>query len=968
MGSINGLNRVAISMKRILALILLALLAAWTVQAQFPQEAKLTADDAAAGDQFGAGSGVAIFGDTAVVGACKDDDAGENSGSAYVFTRVGTTWVQQAKLVADDAAAGDRFGYCVAIYKDTILVGSFLDDDAGSDSGSAYVFTRVGPTWVQQAKLVTDDAAAGARFGTCCSLFEDIVVVGGYRVDGTDSSAYVFTRSGTTWTQRQKLVGGDTLADDHFGISVSVFDNTIVVGACYDDDAGEDSGSAYVFVCNGTTWNQQAKLAAVDAAASDLFGIGVAISGDTVVVGACQDDDAGSDSGSAYVFTRSGTTWAQQAKLVAEDATAGDEFGGRISLSQNAVTIGAKYNDDAGDDSGSAYVFTRSGTTWIQQAKLVADDAAADDWFGNSVSICDDTVVVGAELNDDAGSSSGSAYVFKALPSVLHFGTDGTPGATVNGAQVVTYTVGFGQACTAVTAEAPAGHAFTGWTGDHIGFENPLTITNVTADLAITANFASVDETAYLTMAASGNGSVDPEGTFLVRQGAAIAITATPIAGSQFIRWTVFGDGVLADRYSASTTVTLTGDAVAVATFSPDADTAALTVVAGPNGSVNSVGTINVLKGQPQDIQATPDATYHFAGWAGTAGASFAEPAQSSTTVSLSQDATVTASFAINEYRVEFVTDGTEGATLTGDLVQTVAHGGVTTPVLAVAPDAHAFVAWSGGYTGTANPLTVTVTSAMTIVAHFQVDQVACGSTFQVDAANIEGLPIGDVFRFKPKVYATYTLNGKDGKATAKVLTKIDKVEWPDTISCEWTKKLRLYDAKAFKASEAGGVGAATWITAATMSDLVMDLRLASKEAPDQSVQPLALAVPVIEGIADGEQDEDGNQLLVITGTWFGTKKPKVWREYIVLGKDGGPVIKRQAMKVVKPTEADAALGFKDSKENPAHMNAETGESKVVVIVPAKDPKGMANGTIVLDNGVGMAVGGVAVGDLPVPE
>ncbi len=233
------------------------------------------------------------------------------------------------------------------------------------------------------------------------------------------------------------------------------------------------------------------------------------------------------------------------------------------------------------------------------------------------------------------------------------------------------------------------------------------------------------------------------------------------------------------------------------------------------------------------------------------------------------------------------------------------------------------------------------------------VSPVTCGSTFEIDAALVEGLPVEGLFMSRPKVYAAYThpLTDKPGKATVKVLTKIDKENGNATISCEWTKKLRLFDKKAFKASEAGGVGAATWITGTTMHDLAMDLRLASKEAPDQSVPMLGLTVPVIDNIADGGVDEDGNQLLVITGTWFGSKLPKVWREYVI----ADDAIKRQAMKVAKPTEVDALLGFKDSKGKPSYMNTETGESKVVVIVPAKEPGGVLNGTIVVDNGVGMA-------------
>ena len=382
------------------------------------QEAKLVASDAAAFDQFG--GSVAVSGDTAIVGAVGDDDAGGNSGSAYVFVRSGGTWTQQAKLVAADAAAGDQFGVSVAISADTAVIGAFGDDDAGSGSGSAYVFVRSGGTWTQQAKLVAADAEAGDEFGSSVAISGDTAVIGAHLNDDAGSasgSAYVFVHlGGTLWTQQAKLVAGDAAAFDQFGVSVAVSGDTAVIGAHLDDDPVSDSGSAYVFVRSGGTWTQEAKLVAADGIADDQFGNSVSVSGDTAVIGAVGDDDGGSASGSAYVFVRSGGTWTQQAKLVAADAAAFDEFGGSVAVSGDTVVIGAFGDDDAGSASGSAYVFVRSGGTWTQQAKLVAADAAAFDRFGVSVAVSGDTAIVGANLDDDAGGSSGSAYVV-GLPS-----------------------------------------------------------------------------------------------------------------------------------------------------------------------------------------------------------------------------------------------------------------------------------------------------------------------------------------------------------------------------------------------------------------------------------------------------------------------------------------------------------------------------------------------------------------------
>ncbi len=262
-------------------------------------------------------------------------------------------WEQLHKLTADDAATGDRFGWSVASCGDHAIVGVSHDDDAGSESGSAYVFDVI--TGEQLHKLTADDAAEG----------------------------------------------------DWFGVSVGISGDLTIVGAYYDDDAPyADSGSAYVF--DVITGEQLHKLTADDAAEGDWFGISVGISGDLAIVGAPYNDVAGSNSGSAYVFDV--ITGEQLHKLTADDAVAGDCLGVSVGISGDLAIVGAYYDDDAGSESGSAYVF--DATTGDQLHKLTADDAAADDRFGYSVAISDDLAIVGAHGDDDAVSTSGSAYVF----------------------------------------------------------------------------------------------------------------------------------------------------------------------------------------------------------------------------------------------------------------------------------------------------------------------------------------------------------------------------------------------------------------------------------------------------------------------------------------------------------------------------------------------------------------------------
>lgn len=375
------------------------------------QQQKLTAADAAAGDEFGYTA--AIDGDTAIVGAYLADHGGNGEGSAYVFTRASGVWTQQQELTAFDAASLDRFGKSVAIHGNTAVVSAHSDDDDGTNSGSVYIFTRTGNTWSFQQKVTASDAETLDNFGHSVSVFGDTVVVGSrYDDDAGDKSgsAYVFTRSGSTWTEQQKLTASDAAADDQFGWSVALSSNTAIVGAFGNDDAGSESGSAYVFVRSGNTWTEQSKLTASNAAVGDQFGISVALAGDTAIVGSPLRDGAGADSGQAHIFTRSGSTWTEQQKLIALDAAAGDLFGHSVSISGDTAVVGAK---GVGSAAGAAYIFTRSGNTWTQQDKLAASNAAAADEFGNSVAVSGGTVLVGANLADAGGADSGTASLFE---------------------------------------------------------------------------------------------------------------------------------------------------------------------------------------------------------------------------------------------------------------------------------------------------------------------------------------------------------------------------------------------------------------------------------------------------------------------------------------------------------------------------------------------------------------------------
>ena len=335
------------------------------------QEDKIVATDAAADDYFG--NSVAISGDYAIVGARGVADGGYLSGAAYIFKRDGTSWDQEDKIVATDPAANDLFGWSVSIDGNYAVVGARGDDDGGSASGSAYIFKRDGTSWDQEDKITAEDAAADDYFGRFVSIDGDYAIVSAY-LEGVGGSAYIFKRDGTDWSQEDKITAEDAANSDDFGYSVSISGDYAIVGAYHDNDGGTSSGSAYIFKRDGTDWSQEDKIVATDPAASDFFGISVSISGDYAIVGAYRDDDGDYDTGSAYIFKRDGTSWNQTSKIVASDAASGDYLGNSVSIDGDYAIVGADQDDDEGSQSGSAYIYSIKTPTF-QPVSLAADNS-----------------------------------------------------------------------------------------------------------------------------------------------------------------------------------------------------------------------------------------------------------------------------------------------------------------------------------------------------------------------------------------------------------------------------------------------------------------------------------------------------------------------------------------------------------------------------------------------------------------
>ncbi|HZI86739.1 MAG TPA: FG-GAP-like repeat-containing protein, partial [Pyrinomonadaceae bacterium] len=333
----------------------------------------------------------------------------------------GGTWTQQAKLLANDGAASDKFGQSVAISEDTIVIGAYQANAPLSNGGAAYVFVRNGTTWTQQQKLTASDGTADDEFGISVAIAGETIVVGAHFADlpsnASAGSAYVFKRSGTFWTQVQKLIpAGGVVLGDLFGESVAMSGGKLAVGSSGADVPETAAGSVYVFVESGGLYTQQQKISIPDGTNGDNFGFSVAVEGNTLVGGAPQDTPiVGQPAyGAAYVFEFDGAAWTSQGKLTASDGASFDRFGWSVAVSNNVIAVGAREDDTVvGADAGSAYLFTRTGTTWTEEDKIGPDDAFNGDRFGVSVALSFGNLVVGAaEKNLTSPNGQGAAYFF----------------------------------------------------------------------------------------------------------------------------------------------------------------------------------------------------------------------------------------------------------------------------------------------------------------------------------------------------------------------------------------------------------------------------------------------------------------------------------------------------------------------------------------------------------------------------
>ncbi|HEX9668330.1 MAG TPA: hypothetical protein VGC93_02490 [Thermoanaerobaculia bacterium] len=382
--------------------------------------------DPAAGDQFGCS--VAAHAGTLAVGANLDDAGGRpDVGSVTLFAAGGTEPLQV--LVPDDARADDEFGFSIAIAGDTMAVGAPLGEaDRAADAGAVYVFRRQGALWVQGQRLVAADAARGDRFGQVLALDGDRLVVGAPFDGGAGSlsgAVYVFARDAAgRFAQEVELRPDDAAPFDQLGFAVAVEGGAVVAGAPFDDDGGDAAGAAYVFVREGGAWRQARKLTAPRPAANDQFGVAVALGGGELAVGARRADGAFADSGLVFVFAGGGAEWTLRQTLAPHDPGRGELFGVALALDGDRLVVGARGDGERGLEAGAAYLFERTrlpngaAGDWVESGKLLGATTSAGDGFGQSVALSGAAMIAGAFL-DEVGSLNAAGSATACAPASI---------------------------------------------------------------------------------------------------------------------------------------------------------------------------------------------------------------------------------------------------------------------------------------------------------------------------------------------------------------------------------------------------------------------------------------------------------------------------------------------------------------------------------------------------------------------
>lgn len=372
---------------------------------------KLQSTDGGTGDHFG--ESVALSGNTIAIGASRHASQAPVGGAVYVYDRT-TSWLLVQKITPPVPAQGMRFGASVALSGDALVVGAPGDNEADAGAGAAYVYRRSAGVWAFEQKLLPPSGDPSAAFGCSVAVDATTALVGSFGAGPTDAgAAYAYTFAASSWTLQATLTAADASTGDYLGWAVALQQDTAVVGAPFDDSPIADAGSSYVFTRSGVTWSQQQRLTASDATADDQFGTSVSISGQTALVGSRFGNALGNNAGGAYAFVRSGSTWSQQQKLASPSDPTGDDYGTAVAVSGDTAWVGAPRDDPQGvSDAGTAYRFERSGATWGVGAPLVSFGGAEGDLCGRATGASSLVLAVACDQSDLAVKNGGAVYIW----------------------------------------------------------------------------------------------------------------------------------------------------------------------------------------------------------------------------------------------------------------------------------------------------------------------------------------------------------------------------------------------------------------------------------------------------------------------------------------------------------------------------------------------------------------------------
>ncbi|MCR9233463.1 MAG: dockerin type I domain-containing protein [bacterium] len=377
------------------------------------------------GDHYG--SAIEVEGDYMFVAAVDSALEAPYAGAVYVYqrNRQGTpeseaddTWDYHSTLTAPNAVLGDQFGISLASDGDTLVIGAYLDDEMGEDSGAAYVYRLNGSTWELEEKLTASDTDAGDHFGVSVAIENDTILVGATFWDSSfvtnnydDGAAYVFTRTGSDWSETQRLTASNNSMLDRFGNDVAIQNGTLFVSAVSADvgDSPLGAGAVYLFEQIAGTWQEQQILGPPDGVHNDVFGSDIHVDGDYLGVVAFGDDD---NKGSAYLFVNNAGTWEFQQKLIPPVDNDADRSIYALRISGQTLVIGGRFSDGVTTDSGAAFLYKLVDDQWVESQKLTAADGAFQDFFGHAVAFSETEVIVGAPLHDEASNDAGKVYVF----------------------------------------------------------------------------------------------------------------------------------------------------------------------------------------------------------------------------------------------------------------------------------------------------------------------------------------------------------------------------------------------------------------------------------------------------------------------------------------------------------------------------------------------------------------------------